>query len=782
MKFIRFLKKASSSLAGFIFPLLALSCSQITGAINEPVREYFEAGSTVTQIIAYSIISTGTVTVKDPSGNICVNSKVDLEVELTLHNPMNYTFTQGENLKYYLLNQDVASLDEAEGIQLDTLPDDPNKMKLTYPAAFLKKVEEKAVLPGLSRDISVRIELSQPLTGVKFPAYTLELYCNTAPPALEDAVIYKTIATPSYYVVCFTCPVLTDEQCDLKYLKINNTSISINHLAPGGDDNFTFDETTYTALHRGNVASSSAYTDLGIAYNPYDGTAFYYVTSDSASTAKTYTLSLVDATGLTSYATVSPPMALDNVTLTDSSGTVHAGASGTDSPSEIELSQDASDFYATVHLSIPTRASGQSVSGVTVSYTTTYGTEAESEATEKTSNFTLKLAPGTTTIKCTATKASCIESVTTFKVKVVATKVYVSSSGNDTTGNGSKEEPYKKINTADSFFYNNGDSTSTAKTIYLLTDLDETNESTVNTISNTDYIEGNNHTLTDVNLNLGSSCTLKNATIAGSKTTKKVTSTGSSLKNVVLAKEFAAPTEDSEVVTGNITLDGVSSTQSNVVNGNNAKIKGKIIGIKFSLSSDTKLTVTGSLTGSSGNYIILQATDKPDIGSPRVFTTDYGTYNSVSPASYFANENYSVRKNSSGEAELYKGGATGEISIYTPDGKLQITADVTPDSTTTTDPVAKTITLTATGTLEDGSEVTAPNATYFKDWNISVYYEYDYRHSTSAAPATSSNTPSTPLTLAAAWPYGNYVIVINVEFNGTAYNQEIIVTKQYGGN
>ena len=113
MKFGRFFRPAAFfSFLGMLFPLVLNSCSQISGAINEPVREYFERGSTVTQIVSHEILSvtTGAATAQDKNGHICVGSASGIKVKLHVNNPMNYTFTEGSNLSYYLVDSTSATL------------------------------------------------------------------------------------------------------------------------------------------------------------------------------------------------------------------------------------------------------------------------------------------------------------------------------------------------------------------------------------------------------------------------------------------------------------------------------------------------------------------------------------------------------------------------------------------------------------------------------------------------------------------------------------------------
>ncbi|MBO7612756.1 MAG: hypothetical protein J6S81_02915, partial [Treponema sp.] len=204
-------------------------------------------------------------------------------------------------------------------------------------------------------------------------------------------------------------------------------------------------------------------------------------------------------------------------------------------------------------------------------------------------------------------------------------------------------------------------------------------------------------------------------------------------------------------------------------------IAGKVSGLTFQLDPTKKLTIAGSMAGSSNNTIELtNSTDVPTISTPRVFTDGYGTYNTESPASYFTNASFGVSRTASGEAALAISG--GSISVYTPDGKLSLSTSPTSISASST--VATTITISATGTLEDGSTVTAPHAK-FTAWDIKAYYEYDYRHATAALTPVATLAAGSPLSLTfpAGYPAGNYVIVIFVTFNGTSYSCEIVVPK-----
>ena len=791
MKFGRFFRPAAFfSFLGMLFPFLLNSCSQISGAINEPVREYFERGSTVTQIVSHEILSdiTGApaATAQDKNGHICVGSASGIKVKLHVNNPMNYTFTEGSNLSYYLVDSTSAALTGADSISLNMTSS--TEWELTYPASFLQNADPGklgAADPKLSKNISVRIDLSHPETGTAFPSYTVPLYCNSVPPLIKDAVTYtKTDATSGAktYVVAFTISMSAPPtNFDLKYLKIGETSIPIT-LLPGGSSMFSYAPTI--PLQQATVATRTDFQPNGQPYLNTGGTSFYYETNDPVTTDKAYTISLIDEAGLTSSATTAAnSYRIADVKLADSSGTDHSGASDIYTPTPqaiIKLEQEEDSSYAKVKIKVPTTActaSGisKSVSGVTVAYTVTNDAGSEIDTGTTTSDRNLNLAPGTYTIACTATKAGYTQSVTTFTVQVIATKLYVKSTGEDIPGNGSKEHPYKTISYADSQFPLSSVATAigAVRTIYVLDDLgsEQPNETT---ITNTDCINCQNHTLTDVKLSIGNGCVVKNATIAGIDTTKIIVGStlGKVLENVILAKTGT----DVVAVTGKVTLKNVSSTNNNIINANTIIIKGKVSGLTFKLGTSTKLKIEGSLAGSSNNKIVLDPMVSVTSASPYTFTQDYSTYNgSVAPSTYFKSDDYSVRKDStSGEAILKVGsGASGDITVYTPDGKLNIT--VTSGTATST---AIPVTLTVKGILEDSSEVTAPNTTYFTGWDIKLYYEYDYRHSASPSPIiTPTTSPSTALNIQNEWPAGNYVIVVNVTFNGTAYCQELIYTK-----
>ena len=772
MRFSRFFRRvAFFSFLGIAFLLGINSCSQISGAINEPVREYFENLSDGAQIISYKIFirdASGNLvpapTAKDASGHTCVGSVNDVVVKLQLRNPNNFNFTLGSNFSYSLVDSTTAAIPGSAGITIAQTSQ--TEMTLTYPSGFLTAAE-------YGKNISEHIELSHPSTGTSFPDFMLPLYCNSAPPAIKDAAVY-TNTSSGKYVIAFTVPNLDISQTDLKYIIIGGTTIPITVTTTGATP-FNYLHPSLVAANIGTI--SPPCTPNGTAYSNTGGTAFYFNTPDNPSAAdKVYTLSLVDAAGITTTVSVNSNSAytLKNVTLTDSSGTIHNGSSTTPA-TLINLGQDTGYSYAKVRISVPTQAVcntvTKAISGASVSYTVTdSATSTEVASGTKTSAFDLTLAPGEYTIECTATKAGYVDSVTTFSVKVIATTLYVKSTGDDgDPGNGTEEHPYKTIHFADSKFPAPSDTpTGAVRTIYVLDDLgseqpDET------TIANTDCINCQNHTLTDVKLSIGNGCVVKNATIAGIDATKKIVGANKTLENVVLAKTGTAV----EAVTGKVTLKNVSSTNNNIINANPIIIKGKVSGLTFKLGTSTKLKIEGSLAGSSNNKIVLTAAAYTTF--PRIFTEDYSTYNgSVAPSTYFKSDDYSVRKDSSsGEAILKEGsGASGDITVYTPDEKLTLTA--TPGTATTT---ATPVTISATGTLEDGTDVTAPDAK-FTGWDIKLYYEYDYRHSASPSPIiTPTTSPSTALNIQNEWPAGNYVIVVNVTFNGTAYCQELIYTK-----
>ncbi len=786
MKFGRFFRPAAFfSFLGIFFPLLLNSCSQISGAINEPVREYFERGSTVTQIVSHEILSVlsgapaPAATAKDKDGHICVGSVSDIKVKLHVNNPMNYTFTEGSNLSYYLVDSTSATLTDADSISLSMTSS--TEWELTYPASFLTAAE-------YGKNISVRIDLSHPETGTAFPSYTVPLYCNSVPPLIANALTYtKTVTATNTktYVVCFTiAPLNPLTSNDLKYLKIGSTTIQISVSG-------SIISSTDTKLHSSNI--NAVIPPLGCTYQPngqafpigVPNQSFYYETDDPVTTDRAYTISLIDEAGLTSSATTAAnSYTIAATTLIDSAGTPHAGVSTPPTlADEIKLGQDEDSSYAKVKIKVPTTATGpvtKSISGVTVEYTVTNTADSTNVAIgTTTSDYNLNLAPGTYTIVCTATKDGYTQSVTTFSVTVIPTKMYVSAlTGDDTLGNGTKEHPYKTIHQADTKFPLSSVATAigAVRTIYVLDDLG--GEQSDVTITNTDCINCQNHTLTDVKLSIGNGCVIKNATIAGSNTNKKIIGADKVLENVILARTGS----DLIAVTGKTSLKNVSSTNNNAISANSIIIKGKVTDLTFMLGNSSVLTIEASMSGSSNNKIELTASpiiDAPYPGTPRVFTTGYSTYNTANPASYFTSDSYGIIKATvtGGTEEAALAVSGGSISVYTPDGKLML--QPTPNSIASIGDT--TITISATGTLESGTTVDESDTTKFTDWDIKAYYEYDYRHASPTATITPAAVPTAanPRTLnfPAGYPAGNYVIVIFVTFNGTRYSSEIVVTK-----
>ncbi|MBO7613015.1 MAG: hypothetical protein J6S81_04260, partial [Treponema sp.] len=728
---------------GIAFPLCINSCSQISDAINEPVREYFENLSDGSQIVGFKIFvnNSGTLvpapTAKDANGNTCVGSGSDIIVKLQLRNPNNFDFTLGSNMSYHLVDSAIASLPGADSISLNMTSS--TEWELTYPASFLQNADPGkvgALAPKLSKNISVRIDLSHPETGTNFPSFTLPLYCNSVPPVIKDAVTYtKTDATSGAktYVVAFTISMSAPPtNFDLKYLKIGETYIPIT-LLPSGSSMFSYAPTI--PLQQAAVTTRTDVQPNGQPYLSTGGTSFYYETSDPVTTDKAYTISLIDEAGLTSSATTAAnSYTIAATTLIDSAGNSHNGALAPATPAptdEIKLGQDEDSSYAKVKIKVPTSATGpvtKSISGVTVEYTVTESATSATPVFEgtTTSDYNLNLAPGTYTIVCTATKDGYTQSITTFSVTVIPTKMYVSAiTGDDDAGNGTEEHPYKTISFADSKFPLDSDTPSGAvKTIFVLDDLGS--EQTDVTVFKTKCINCQNHTLTDVKLSIDTGCVVKNATIAGSNTYKKIVGADKVLENVTLARTGS----DLIAVTGKTSLKNVSSTNNNAISANSIIIKGKVTDLTFMLGNSSVLTIEASMSGSSNNKIELTASpiiDAPSPGTPRVFTTGYSTYNTANPASYFTSDSYGIIKATvtGGTEEAALAVSGGSISVYTPDRKL--TLEASPNSIASTGDT--TITISATGTLESGSDVTTETEpTEFTDWDIKAYYEYDYRH------------------------------------------------------
>lgn len=244
--------------------------------------------------------------------------------------------------------------------------------------------------------------------------------------------------------------------------------------------------------------------------------------------------------------------------------------------------------------------------------------------------------------------------------------------------------------------------------------------------------------------------------------------------------------------TGTLTIDG------GTVKGNTADSKGSGIYIPASkgLTLRGTLNITDTIYFESKahtmsvdgialedeNYPIpielgeITATTSPTAFTPgdMIFTSTETVTEDVCKLFKIENDgNYSIAPDGT-TGVLSVISASGSISIYTPDGKLTLSA--TPDSVTSS---ALSVTISAEGTLEDGSTVSETDTTYFSDWDMKLYYEFDYRHGGSnLEPIRTSTDPSTGFTFAEGWPAGNYIIIVKVKFNGTVYSSELKVTKE----
>lgn len=527
-------KNFRTKLTLFILLIIAFgvfSCKMFTDSFNQPVKQYFDNLTNNAQIYSYSLSNNYSYTT-DNFGNICIPS-----TEI----PSNENYT----ILFKLINPQLFSieptisflgLDETVDTSNVTIQkgDDAYTLALNLPKEFLTSVDKT------NKTLASTIQLKTTVSGVErtFESYNLNLHCDTVPPAINNAVVYTDTSTdPNKYVLCFNLPsssLLKDIHKDIITLTINDTPYDIT-IADDGTASFTdpslkvfssdkvsinteTGEVSFTNNDNSTVNFEKNNVSFAVAGQPV-----YFKTTDSISDDnKTYKLTLTDKAGLsTTIKTSVQAIQLAALTLTDKDGKIISSGNS--------IEQDTGSSYATITFTPASTASnGNDTSDSLVIYEIYQGTDDQGipllSGKNNGGSVTLQVPSGQLFLRVYAHKDMYADSETyEYSIQVLKSKLFVSATGNDITGNGSQDNPYKTINNAINQLT---DKTSSVNNINLLTDITEN----INIDSSTSIkLVGNNHTITGDITNSGNFIAT-NANITG-----KITNNGNStLKDTIV--------------------------------------------------------------------------------------------------------------------------------------------------------------------------------------------------------------------------------------------------------
>lgn len=765
-----------SKIFGFalvLLPLIFDSCSFFTDSWNEPVKDYFQKYTETSAVTEYEVVSG---TYEKGSGKIFVSSSQDFEVRLFLRNPQNYIFP-ADCISLSFPNFDKNSAEEKFGSQIDMgvvslLQDesDSSVMILKYPAEFL-------VLSETGFDISPEIRLFHPVSKADFGSYTsLRALCNSAPPLIFGAVVYKD-SSSGKYVVFFNMPskgLLSGIHSDIKSVSVNGekTSVVLN-----ADGTFDFENASYKV---GN--DSSLYSASSASFAEY-GQAAYFVTDDIfTDEITTYAIVLEDEAGFSSQVSTSVnSIRLESVVVKDSSGSVLQTGD--------VISQDENSSYSTITLTPAQNASdGSDTSDSIVVYELYQGVDDSGKVLYSGKNsgggISLKIPAGKVFLRVYSHKDLYADSIPKeFGIQVLKSVLFVSPNGSDTENTGSADSPFATI--AKTFSDEGFSDITVLGTIQLAGSVDEDVELSV---ANANVV---------INGNGNSVSSLKMAASGGKLKAKKLNVVGSlAVENGELDFSDGNIGTDVTVKSGKLAAENVSVAGSVIVESGELSFSGGTISGDITLSGGTLLLkdckVGGKINYNGGKLVLegstvvsdsivfgddslviyvknltaqkvaaISGVDSRSKGSEILVSAD-GDEKSMSETCKLFDldsEKWTITADSSGKKGILNSSG-GNIVVE--EYMLTFAAE---DSVQAGEKISVSVNV-----LDSAGKTVETSDSDFTNWNLKLY-----NHGTFTGKSSSENSIKTD----ESWPSDSYQLFVSVEFAGSVYSSvlDVEITK-----
>ena len=491
----------------FLFAFSFFSCKLITDSVNSPVRAYFTEYTGTSGIMDYSLSISDFLTADD--GTLIVPSDRDLDVRLLLRNPQNFTFVDHQNMTFGLsLSADdrnkaallFGSAPDPSLVTIEQDSKDKSILHLVYPAEFLRKVET-------GFEITPTIELRHPITNITFGSFTpVRIICNSPPPKIYGAAVYKDSFSPQKYVVRFNMPgkqLMKATHFDIKTLTINGeeSSVTVNK----GDGTFTFSNPKFSA-----GTPSITVNPCSVIFQAH-GQESYFLTDDiDSGKYKSYTITLKDEKGLSSSVLIAVnTKQLAPVVITEKKDALQTPLDST--PRRI-LQDDGKESAAIVITPAAKDSEDKDTSDSVVSYEL-YDTSNVLLRAGKNNGgkFELELPAGNYSLKAYSHKENYADSLPVeVKFNIIRTNLFVSSSGKDSNP-GDKIRPLKTIGKA----FDRCVSAGFDMTITLLSELTDTSPVSYSGADKI-LVDGKNHSLkSTLTFGAGTEITLKDVEIQG---------------------------------------------------------------------------------------------------------------------------------------------------------------------------------------------------------------------------------------------------------------------------
>lgn len=732
MKKISFIKIFRFALV--FLPLIFGSCSFFEDSWNEPVKDYFQKYTETSAVTEYEVVSG---VYEKGSGKIFVSSAQDFEVRLFLRNPQKYVFP-ADCIKLSFPNFDKDSAESKFGTQIDTgvvsiVQDefDASVMILKYPAEFL-------ALSETGFDISPEIRLFHPVSKADFGSYTnLRAVCNSAPPLIFGAVVYKD-SSSGKYVVFFNMPskgLLSKIHSDIKSVSVNGekTSVVLN-----ADGTFDFENESFKV---GN--NSSSYSPASsVSFVEY-GQAAYFVTDDVLTDEDTtYAIELFDEAGFSSKVSTSvSSIRLESVVVKDSSGSVLQTGD--------VISQDENSSYSTITLSPAQKASdGSDTSDSIVVYELYQGSDDSGKVLYSGKNsggeISLKIPAGKVFLRVYSHKDLYADSIPKeFGIQVLKSVLYVSPNGSDTENTGSADSPFATV--AKTFSDDGFSDITVLGTVQLAGSVQEDVELSV---ANANIV---------INGNGNSVSSLKMSASGGKLKANKLNVAGA------VAMESGELSVFGGTISGDITVSGGTLLLKDCkvggkINYNGGKLileGGTVVSDSIVFGDDSLVVYVKNLTAQK--VAAISGVDSRSKGAEILVSADGDEKSMAETCKLFDldSEKWTITVDSSGEkGVLNSSGGSIVVEEYT----LSFAAA---DSVKAGEKISVSVTVTDS----DGQTVQASDSD-FTNWSLKLY-----NHGTDTGVSSTEKSIETDEN----WPLDSYQLFVSVEFAGSSYSSVLDV-------
>ena len=768
MKKFSFVKKIPGILP-VLLPFAFSSCSFFEDSWNEPVKEYFKEYTETSAVTDYKVLSGS---YRNVDGKVYVSSSEDFSVQLFLRNPQKYVFPADcIKLTFPDFDKDAAELKFGATVDTGVISiaqdeSDSSMLILKFPTEFL-------VLSETGFNISPAVQLFHPVSKADFGLYKdFPAFCNSAPPLIFGAVVYKDSASGKY-VVFFNMPskgLLSGIHSDIKSVSVNGEKTSVI-LNPDGT--FEFENDSFKAGD-----DSSSYNAASASFVEYGQAAYFITGDDFTDDVIIYSISLVDEAGFSSSVQTSvESVRLESVVVTDLNGSVL--------PSGGVVSQDENSSYATITLTPAQTASDSSdTSDSIVVYELYQGSDDTGKVLLSGKNeggkIVLKIPAGKVFLRVYSHKDLYADSIPKeFGIQVLKSMLYVSPSGNDTTNSGSEDSPFATV--AKTFSDEGFSDITVLGTVCLAGSVQEDVE--LSSANANVVINGNGNSVSS----------LKMSAAGGKLQTNKLDVTGSvAVETGELCFSGGEIGSDLTVNGGtfggeNISVAGAVKIQGGVVSVSGGTLSGDImlsggtlllkdctVGGKISYAGG-KLVLEGGTTISGnialgGDSLLVYVKNLTAQKVAAISGVDSRSKDSVVLVSYDGDEKSMgetcalfVLDSEKWTLTADSSGKNGILSIS--GGSIVIQEYTLTFSTEGSIQAGESFTISVNVTDSDGNSVQALDPD-FTNWNLKLF-----NHGEKTGKESSTNV----ITTGSDWPSDSYQLFVSVEYNGSAYSSVLDV-------